>query len=48
LLLPFRQQFDQYVNLRPMRLLPGVTSPLAAKGPNHIDLTRDGLTPGRA
>lgn len=38
LLLPIRQQFDQYVNLRPMRLLPGVTSPLAAKGPSHIDM----------
>jgi tartrate dehydrogenase/decarboxylase / D-malate dehydrogenase len=38
LLLPIRQQFDQYVNLRPMRLLPGVTSPLAAKGPNDIDM----------
>jgi tartrate dehydrogenase/decarboxylase/D-malate dehydrogenase len=38
LLLPIRQQFDQYVNLRPIRLLPGVTSPLAAKGPNDIDM----------
>ena len=38
LLLPIRQQFDQYVNLRPMRLLPGVTSPLAGKDPNHIDM----------
>ena len=38
LLLPIRQQFDQYVNLRPMRLLPGVTSPLANKGPKEIDM----------
>lgn len=38
LLLPIRQQFDQYVNLRPMRLLPGVASPLRAKGPNDIDM----------
>lgn len=38
LLLPIRQGFDQYVNLRPMRLLPGVTSPLANKGPGDIDL----------
>jgi len=38
LLLPIRQQFDQYVNLRPMRLLPGVSSPLAAKGPSDIDM----------
>ena len=28
LLLPIRQEFDQYVNLRPMRLLDGVESPL--------------------
>lgn len=28
LLLPIRQSFDQYVNLRPMRLLDGVASPL--------------------
>ena len=26
LILPLRQRFDQYVNLRPMRLLPGLTS----------------------
>ena len=38
LLLPIRQEFDQYVNLRPLRLLPGVRSPLANKGPREIDL----------
>ena len=38
LLLPIRQGFDQYVNLRPMRLLPGVRSPLAGKGPAEIDM----------
>jgi tartrate dehydrogenase/decarboxylase / D-malate dehydrogenase len=38
LLLPLRQGFDQYVNLRPMRLLPGVSSPLAGKGPADIDM----------
>jgi tartrate dehydrogenase/decarboxylase / D-malate dehydrogenase len=38
LLLPIRQGFDQYVNLRPLRLLPGVRSPLANKGPKEIDL----------
>jgi tartrate dehydrogenase/decarboxylase / D-malate dehydrogenase len=38
LLLPLRQGFDQYVNLRPMRLLPGVKSPLVGKGPADIDL----------
>jgi tartrate dehydrogenase/decarboxylase/D-malate dehydrogenase len=38
LLLPIRQGFDQYVNLRPLRLLPGVSSPLANRGPREIDL----------
>src|SRR3972149_6660181 len=33
LILPLRQRFDQYVNLRPMRLFPGVSSPLANRGP---------------
>ncbi|MBM4435737.1 MAG: tartrate dehydrogenase [Actinobacteria bacterium] len=37
LLLPIRKAFQQYVNLRPVRLLPGVPSPLAGKGPEHID-----------
>jgi len=38
LILPIRQQFEQYVNLRPIRLLPGVTSPLAGRGPADIDM----------
>jgi tartrate dehydrogenase/decarboxylase/D-malate dehydrogenase len=38
LILPIRQRFDQYVNLRPMRLLPGVRSPLADRGPSDIDM----------
>jgi tartrate dehydrogenase/decarboxylase/D-malate dehydrogenase len=38
LILPIRQRFDQYVNLRPMRLLPGVPSPLAGRGPSDIDM----------
>src|SRR5580765_2813523 len=38
LLLRIRQRFDQYVNLRPMRLLPGLTSPLANRGPADIDM----------
>jgi tartrate dehydrogenase/decarboxylase / D-malate dehydrogenase len=38
LILPIRQRFDQYVNLRPMRLLPGVRSPLAGRGPADIDM----------
>jgi tartrate dehydrogenase/decarboxylase/D-malate dehydrogenase len=38
LLLAIRQRFDQYVNLRPMRLLNGLTSPLANRGPQDIDM----------
>ena len=38
LILPLRQRFDQYVNLRPMRLLPGLTSPLANRGAADIDM----------
>ena len=37
LLLPIRREFDQYVNLRPVRLLPGITSPLQDKNPGDID-----------
>lgn len=36
-LLQFRRHFDQYVNLRPVRLLPGVASPLAGRAPGDID-----------
>ncbi|WP_136685600.1 tartrate dehydrogenase [Falsirhodobacter xinxiangensis] len=32
LLLPIRKAFDQYANIRPHRLLPGVTGPLRADG----------------
>jgi tartrate dehydrogenase/decarboxylase/D-malate dehydrogenase len=38
LILPLRQRFDQYVNLRPMRLLPGVRSPLEGRTPADIDM----------
>ena len=38
LILPIRQAFEQYVNLRPSRLLPGVRSPLADKRPQDIDI----------
>ncbi|OGU31629.1 MAG: hypothetical protein A3K13_08745 [Gemmatimonadetes bacterium RIFCSPLOWO2_12_FULL_68_9] len=38
LILAIRQRFDQYVNLRPMRLLPGLSSPLANRGPADIDM----------
>lgn len=37
LLVPIRREFDQYVNLRPVRLLPGVPCPLAGKSPGDID-----------
>ncbi|MEY3670282.1 MAG: hypothetical protein RL258_1678 [Pseudomonadota bacterium] len=36
-LLKFRREFDQYVNLRPVRLMPGVKSPLADRKPGDID-----------
>jgi len=36
-LLKFRREFDQYVNLRPCRLMPGVPSPLAGRAPGDID-----------
>lgn len=36
-LLRFRREFDQYVNLRPVRLLPGVPSPLRNRRPGDID-----------
>ena len=38
LILPIRQRFDQYVNLRPMRLLTGLRSPLANRSPADIDM----------
>jgi tartrate dehydrogenase/decarboxylase/D-malate dehydrogenase len=38
LLLPLRQRFQQYVNLRPMRLLPGLVSPLANRSEADIDM----------
>ena len=38
LLLPLRQQLRQYVNLRPMRLLPGIVSPLAGRVSADIDM----------
>lgn len=36
-LLQFRRVFDQYVNLRPVRLMPGVPCPLAGRAPGDID-----------
>jgi tartrate dehydrogenase/decarboxylase / D-malate dehydrogenase len=37
-LLKFRREFDQYVNLRPARLMPGIRSPLAGLKPGDIDM----------
>ena len=37
LLLNLRFQFDQYINLRPVKLFPGVETPLAGKKPEDID-----------
>ncbi len=38
LLIPIRRTFRQYVNLRPVRLLPGVRTPLAGRAPADIDM----------
>jgi tartrate dehydrogenase/decarboxylase/D-malate dehydrogenase len=37
LLIPIRRQFQQYINLRPVRLMPGLRSPLADRLPGDID-----------
>jgi tartrate dehydrogenase/decarboxylase/D-malate dehydrogenase len=36
-ILQFRREYDQFVNLRPVRLMPGVPSPLAGREPGSID-----------
>lgn len=36
-LLKIRRQFDQYVNIRPVRLMPGAPCPLAGRVPGDID-----------
>ena len=46
LLIPIRRAFRQYVNLRPVRLLPGVTSPLAGRGPGIPGGVREGRQGG--
>jgi tartrate dehydrogenase/decarboxylase/D-malate dehydrogenase len=38
MLIPIRREFFQYVNLRPARLLPGIESPLAGRGPEDINM----------
>ena len=37
LLIPIRRTFEQYINLRPVRLLPGLRTPLANRGPGDVD-----------
>jgi 3-isopropylmalate dehydrogenase len=37
LLLKLRFELDQYINLRPVKLIPGVSTPLANRGPEHIN-----------
>ncbi len=37
LLIPIRRQFQQYINLRPVRLMPGLKTPLADRYPGDID-----------
>jgi tartrate dehydrogenase/decarboxylase / D-malate dehydrogenase len=37
LLLPIRMGFDQYINFRPIQLLPGLKSPLIVNSPGDID-----------
>jgi len=39
LLLKLRFQLDQYINLRPVKLYPGVETPLAGRTPEDIDFT---------
>ena len=39
ILLKARFALDQYINLRPVKLFPGVETPLKDKGPEHIDFT---------
>jgi tartrate dehydrogenase/decarboxylase / D-malate dehydrogenase len=36
-LIKFRREFDQYVNLRPVKLMPGIPCPLAGRKPGDID-----------
>lgn len=37
LLLPIRRQFQQYINIRPVKLLRGIQSPLAGRGQEDLD-----------
>jgi len=42
LLLKLRFAFDHYINLRPARLMPGITGPLATKAPIDFVVVREG------
>jgi tartrate dehydrogenase/decarboxylase / D-malate dehydrogenase len=37
-LMPIRKAFELYVNLRPVRLLPGIRGPLAGRAPEDVDM----------
>jgi tartrate dehydrogenase/decarboxylase/D-malate dehydrogenase len=37
LLIPIRRQFEQYINLRPVRMMKGIPCPLANRKPEEID-----------
>ena len=41
LLIPIRREFQQYINLRPVKTLDGVRSPLASKEPIDILIVRE-------
>jgi tartrate dehydrogenase/decarboxylase / D-malate dehydrogenase len=41
LLIPIRREFQQYINLRPVRTLDGVASPLGAKNPIDLLIVRE-------
>lgn len=41
LLIPIRREFQQYINLRPVKTLDGVTSPLAVKEPIDLLMVRE-------
>src|SRR4051794_6684018 len=43
LLIPIRRQFRQYVNLRPIRVMPGVESPLRAPGDVDFVVVRENV-----
>jgi len=38
LLIPIRRRFQQYANVRPVRLMPGIASPLAGRSTGDIDM----------